>query len=83
MMELKSVVTSVVLLVCFIGNYAGAAGSSSTEDLYQILGIKKTATDRDIKKAFRKLALQYHPDRNKAKNAEDKFREIARGKLAT
>ncbi|XP_074595205.1 dnaJ homolog subfamily B member 9-like [Brevipalpus obovatus] len=46
-------------------------------DYYEILGVKKGATDREIKKAFRKLALQYHPDKNKSKSAESKFREIA------
>lgn len=47
------------------------------KDYYEILGLKKGATDREIKKAFRKLALKYHPDKNKSKKAEEKFREIA------
>jgi len=48
------------------------------KDYYQLLGISRDATERDIKKAFRKLAMKYHPDKNKAKDAEDKFREIAK-----
>ncbi|CAG0883257.1 unnamed protein product [Cyprideis torosa] len=47
------------------------------KDYYSILGVKKNAKDREIKKAFRKLAMKYHPDRNKDPGAEDKFKEIA------
>lgn len=47
------------------------------KDYYKILGIQKTATEKEIKKAFRKLALKYHPDKNKEKGAEDKFKDIA------
>ncbi|XP_050696698.1 dnaJ homolog subfamily B member 9-like isoform X2 [Eriocheir sinensis] len=46
-------------------------------DFYEILGIKRNANDREIKKAFRRLAIQYHPDKNKEEGAEEKFREIA------
>ncbi|KAG7497970.1 hypothetical protein JOB18_046642 [Solea senegalensis] len=46
-------------------------------DYYDILGVPQDATERQIKKAFHKLALKYHPDRNKGPDAESKFREIA------
>ncbi|KAM6984800.1 dnaJ homolog subfamily B member 9a [Aplochiton taeniatus] len=46
-------------------------------DYYDILGVPKGATEQQIKKAFHKLAMKYHPDRNKSPNAEAKFREIA------
>ncbi|XP_029018971.1 dnaJ homolog subfamily B member 9 [Betta splendens] len=46
-------------------------------DYYDVLGVRKDATERQIKKAFHKLALKYHPDRNKEPDAEAKFREIA------
>lgn len=49
-------------------------------DYYDILGVARDATERQIKKAFHKLALKYHPDRNKGADAEAKFREIAEGK---
>ncbi|XP_072309696.1 dnaJ homolog subfamily B member 9-like [Eucyclogobius newberryi] len=46
-------------------------------DFYDILGVPKEATERQIKKAFHKLALKYHPDRNRGADAEAKFRDIA------
>lgn len=49
-------------------------------DYYDVLGLRKDATERQIKKAFHKLALKYHPDRNKDPDAEAQFREIAEGK---
>ena len=49
---------------------------ATKRDYYEVLGVKRDASDDDIKRAFKRLAIKYHPDRNKDADAGEKFREI-------
>ena len=49
----------------------------SKRDYYEVLGLSKGASKDEIKKAYRKLSKQYHPDLNKEEGTEEKFKEVA------
>jgi molecular chaperone DnaJ len=51
--------------------------TTTKRDYYEILGVQKNSSPEQIKDAYRKLALQYHPDRNKSPDAEEKFKELS------
>lgn len=49
---------------------------ATTKNYYDVLGVSKNATPQELKSAYRKLAVQFHPDKNKGKESEEKFKEI-------
>ncbi|XP_028262560.1 dnaJ homolog subfamily B member 9-like [Parambassis ranga] len=67
-------VPACVLLLCLCAVLPAAV---SQTNYYDTLNVETTATDSQIKRAFRKLAIKYHPDKNKSTDAEKTFREIA------
>src|SRR5689334_2879242 len=50
--------------------------AAQSRDYYEVLGVSKTASGEELKRAYRNLAKKYHPDINKAPDAADKFKEI-------
>src|SRR3972149_10241026 len=50
--------------------------ATTKRDYYETLGVPRGATPEEVKKAFRRLAMKYHPDRNKSDDAHDRFKSI-------
>ena len=50
---------------------------TAQHDLYDVLGISRDASQEEVKRAFRRLAMEYHPDRNKEAGAEERFKQVA------
>ena len=70
----------VILLLCFLLlHWATLVATDGSKDYYKILGVKKTAKEKDIKKAYKKQAIKWHPDKNleNKEEATAKFTEIS------
>lgn len=66
-----------LLLLCLL-SLASLQSVLAGEDYYKLLGVSRDASKKDIKKAYRQKSLEYHPDKNKAEGAAEKFAEINR-----
>lgn len=78
---MNSIIATSILVAVYVAIVCEVSCATS-KNYYDLLGVKKTATEKEIKRAFRQLALKYHPDKNKDDpNAEAKFIEITKGKF--
>ncbi|KAF2938753.1 dnaJ protein ERDJ3A precursor [Oryza sativa Japonica Group] len=69
-------VRSLLVASIVLSSIALHVAAAKNLDPYKVLGVDKSASQRDIQKAFHKLSLKYHPDKNKSKGAQEKFAEI-------
>lgn len=79
---LRATLCAYCVLILATRLQAGASQKDEEEeDYYKLLGVPRTASAKEIKKAFRKLAMDYHPDKNPDPEARKKFEKIANGEL--
>ena len=78
---IRALALTVIVSLCL--ELAVVSGKDEDEDYYKLLGVSKDASEKEIKKAFRKLAVQYHPDKNPDPEARKKFEKIANGELGS
>ena len=69
--------TGLVHVILVVTTSVLSAPDVSSSDYYAVLGVTKTASLKDIKSAYRKLALEWHPDKNTAPEASENFRKVA------
>ena len=79
---LRATLCAYCVLILATRLQAGASQKAEEEeDYYKLLGVPRTASAKEIKKAFHKLAMDYHPDKNPDPEARKKFEKIANGEL--
>ncbi|KAK3875375.1 hypothetical protein Pcinc_019755 [Petrolisthes cinctipes] len=76
-MDTQPFIRLVLLVMVCLLTWCCCTTTSATKDYYQTLGVQRSATVQQIKKAYRRLAVRYHPDKNKEEGAEEKFKQIS------
>ena len=81
LLQAAAILTCSFLLLTLPWRCVAGPNEEEEEDYYKLLGVSRTASAKEIKKAFRKLAMDYHPDKNPDPEARKKFEKIANGGL--
>ncbi len=74
-----NILSCLSLVLCLFLLTCPSRIAAEETDYYKLLGISRDASNKEVKKAFRKLAIKYHPDKNPAPSAREEFEKIANG----
>lgn len=79
MADTKFAISFFFLIILLWCSFIDQGLANDDDDYYKLLGVSKDASSKEIKKAFRKLAMKYHPDKNPDEEAKKKFEKIVNG----
>ncbi len=77
--SIHNILSCLSLVLCLLLLTCPSRIAAKETDYYKLLGISRDASNKEVKKAFRKLAIKYHPDKNPAPSAREEFEKIANG----